>query len=185
MGSPIPCASTMAIPGTRAWRTPWSDWAPSCAAAAAVSAPRRLELTGIFSGHLLLAPARVRPYCFPWGGATRPFQGNRHALRHRLPPARRGHQPYLGLVFRRQGSRHHEPDRDLPHDPHRPLARRVLPPHRVALLRLEPAMSASVGLVLVLAAFLTLLTIVIRLSFRERRLSKTLDAADVVAQQAS
>src|SRR4051812_42495778 len=75
MGSPIPCASTMAIPGTRAWRTPWSDWAPSCAAAAAVSAPRRLELTGIFSGHLLLAPARVRPYCFPWGGATRPFQG--------------------------------------------------------------------------------------------------------------
>jgi len=46
-------------------------------------------------------------------------------------------------------------------------------------------MSASAGLVLVLAAFLALLTTVIRLSFRERRLSKTIDAADVAAQQAS
>ena len=46
-------------------------------------------------------------------------------------------------------------------------------------------MSAGTGLVLVLAAFVALLTTVIRLSFRERRLSKTIALDDVAAQQAS
>jgi hypothetical protein len=46
-------------------------------------------------------------------------------------------------------------------------------------------MSASAGLVLVLAAFVALLTTVIRLAFRERRLGKTIDASDTAAQNAS
>jgi hypothetical protein len=46
-------------------------------------------------------------------------------------------------------------------------------------------MSASAGLVMVLGAFVALLTTVLRLAFRERRLAKTMDAADTAAQQAS
>jgi len=46
-------------------------------------------------------------------------------------------------------------------------------------------MSASTGLVLVLGAFVALLTTVIRLSFRERRVNKTIALDDVAAQQAS
>ena len=46
-------------------------------------------------------------------------------------------------------------------------------------------MSASTGLVLVLGAFVALLTMVIRLSFRERRVNKTIALDDVAAQQAS
>jgi len=46
-------------------------------------------------------------------------------------------------------------------------------------------MSAGTGLVLVLAAFVALLTTVIRLSFRERRVNKTIALDEVAAQQAS
>jgi len=46
-------------------------------------------------------------------------------------------------------------------------------------------MSTSTGLVLVLGGFLALLTTVIRLAFRERRLNRTLAVDDVDAQQAS
>jgi hypothetical protein len=46
-------------------------------------------------------------------------------------------------------------------------------------------MSSGTGLVLVLAAFLGLLTTVIRLAFRERRMSRMIAVDDVEAQQAS
>ena len=46
-------------------------------------------------------------------------------------------------------------------------------------------MSASTGLVLVLAAFIALLTGVIRLAFRERRINRDIGVDDVEAQQAS
>jgi len=46
-------------------------------------------------------------------------------------------------------------------------------------------MSASAGLALVLGAFVALLTGVMRLAFRERRLGRTLRIDDVAAHQAS
>jgi hypothetical protein len=46
-------------------------------------------------------------------------------------------------------------------------------------------MSAGTGLVLVLAAFVTLLTLVMRLAFRERCVNRTIALDDVAAQQAS
>jgi hypothetical protein len=46
-------------------------------------------------------------------------------------------------------------------------------------------MSAVTGLVLVIAAFVALLTTVMRLAFRERRLSKTIAVNDLEAQNAS
>jgi hypothetical protein len=50
---------------------------------------------------------------------------------------------------------------------------------------MEPAMSAGAGLVLVLAAFVAMITTVMRLSFRARRLAKTGAPNDEAAQQAS
>ena len=46
-------------------------------------------------------------------------------------------------------------------------------------------MSLDAKLAIVFLAFLTILTIVIWLAFRERRLGKTIDSADIAAQQAS
>jgi len=46
-------------------------------------------------------------------------------------------------------------------------------------------MSLGEKLAIVFLAFLTILTIVIWLAFRERRLGKTIDTSDVAAQQAS
>ena len=46
-------------------------------------------------------------------------------------------------------------------------------------------MSLGAKLAIVFAAFLTILVIVIFIAFRERRLGKGIDAADLAAQQAS
>ena len=46
-------------------------------------------------------------------------------------------------------------------------------------------MSLGAKLAIVFLAFLTILTVVIWLAFRERRLGKTIDSADTAAQQAS
>jgi membrane protein implicated in regulation of membrane protease activity len=46
-------------------------------------------------------------------------------------------------------------------------------------------MTLGEKLAIVFLAFLTILTIVIWLAFRERRLGKSIDASDVAAQQAS
>jgi hypothetical protein len=46
-------------------------------------------------------------------------------------------------------------------------------------------MTLGEKLAVVFLAFLTILTIVIWLAFRERKLGKTIDASDIAAQQAS
>jgi hypothetical protein len=46
-------------------------------------------------------------------------------------------------------------------------------------------MSLGEKLAVVFLAFLTILTIVIWLAFRERRLGKSIDSSDIAAQQAS